>query len=360
MPNLFFLLRTLLLLTVIPFVKAQDPYQLLRQPGEGFASVVPGRVFEFPRDHYPHEKYKIEWWYLTANLTDEDGNDFGVHWTLFRQAMNAKTNQGGWQSNQIWMAHAAVSAPNSFSFSQKFARGGVGQAGVERSDAGGFEAWMDEWLWRAQSSAPFPALLTAGTENHRFELTLSANDKWVLQGEGGYSQKSNSGQASYYYSQPFVEISGTIWVDDLPFEVKGNGWLDREWSSQPLSGDQAGWDWVSLHLSDGSALMVYQLRHNSGEHYISGSLARKAGQTTFLGPDDILLTPVSETTLELPGGSRTLPLEWHLSLPRLNIELNVAALRASSWLGTAFPYWEGPVTVEGSHHGMGYLELTGY
>jgi Predicted secreted hydrolase len=58
---------------------------------------------------------------------------------------------------------------------------------------------------------------------------------------------------------------------------------------------------VSLHLSDGSALTVYQLRHDSGEHYISGS-----------------------------------------------------------WLATVFPYWEGPVRVQGSHQGVGYLELTGY
>jgi len=24
------------------------------------------------------------------------------------------------------------------------------------------------------------------------------------------------------------------------------------------------------------------------------------------------------------------------------------------------PYWEGPVTVAGSHSGVGYLEMTGY
>ena len=360
MTNLTFLLRALITLSAIPPAEAQDPYQLLRQPSDGFASVMPGRVFTFPNDHYPHEKFKIEWWYLTANLSDSEGNDFGVHWTLFRQAMTAGINQRGWQSNQTWMAHAAVSTPDSFSFSQRFARGGIGQSGVERSDTGSFEAWMDDWLWRSQSDGPFPALLTAGTENHRFQLALSASDKWVLQGKEGYSQKSNLGQASYYYSQPFVEISGTIWVDGSPLEVQGDGWLDREWSSQPLSGNQAGWDWISLHLSDGTALMVYQLRHHSGEHYISGSLARQSGQTTFLEPSDVTLTPVSETTVAFPDGSRTLPLEWEVSVPSLNIEVSVAAVRADNWLGTAFPYWEGPVTVEGSHQGSGYLELTGY
>ena len=97
-------------------------------------------------DHYPHERFKIEWWYLTANLKGSDGQDYGVHWTLFRQAMNATPNPGGWQSNQTWMAHTAISTPLRFEFSQRFARGGIGQAGVEITKRSTFEAWMDDWL----------------------------------------------------------------------------------------------------------------------------------------------------------------------------------------------------------------------
>ncbi len=29
-------------------------------------------------------------------------------------------------------------------------------------------------------------------------------------------------------------------------------------------------------------------------------------------------------------------------------------------MDTLVPYWEGPVTVTGSHEGTGYLEMTGY
>jgi predicted secreted hydrolase len=29
-------------------------------------------------------------------------------------------------------------------------------------------------------------------------------------------------------------------------------------------------------------------------------------------------------------------------------------------MATSFPYWEGPIRFEGSHHGRGYLEMTGY
>jgi predicted secreted hydrolase len=349
-------------------VRAQDPYQLLRQSGDGFAQVEPGREFVFPEDHYPHERFKIEWWYLTANLTDSDGQDYGVHWTLFRQSMSAALNPGGWQSNQTWMAHTAISTPSGFEFSQRFARGGIGQAGVVTNERNTFEAWMDDWLWQSDSSTPFPGQLTASTDNQRLKLRLNASDNWVLQGKNGFSQKSDLGQASYYYSQPFIDITGTIWVGDDSVEVKGQGWLDREWSSQPLADNQDGWDWVSLHLSDGSALMVYQLRHDSGEHYISGSWVGDSGEVSVLEIGDVTMTPQSITRVSIPStvaseartSTKEIPLEWRVLVPKLGIDISVKTDRPNSWLATAFPYWEGPVVAEGSHRGMGYLELTGY
>ena len=363
-----FLSPVIIFLATSEFAAGQDPYQLLRQPGDGFAQVEPGRTFHFPQDHYPHEHFKIEWWYLTANLTGSNGRDYGIHWTLFRQAMSSAPNPGGWQSNQTWMAHTAISTPRNFEFSQRFARGGVGQAGVAVTRQNTFEAWMDDWLWLSDSTAPFPGVLTAGTDNHRFKLTLEASDDWVLQGKDGFSQKSDLGQASYYYSQPVIDIAGTIWVDNEPVDVAGQGWLDREWSSQPLADNQAGWDWVSLHLSDGSALMVYQLRHDSGEHYLSGSWVSESGEVTVLEAGDVTMTPQSATRLTITstvGGKekssiKEIPLDWRVRAPKLGINISVTTERPQSWLATEFPYWEGPVVVQGSHQGVGYLELTGY
>ena len=227
---------------------------------------------------------------------------------------------------------------------------------------------MDDWLWRSDSLAPFPGVLTASSETHRFELMLEASDDWVLQGKDGFSQKSDLGQASYYYSQPSIDITGTVWVDETPVELAGKGWLDREWSSQPLADNQAGWDWVSLHLTDGSALMVYQLRHDSGEHYISGSWVSEPGEVTVLEAGDVTMTPENTTrlTIESAAGGKqqskikAIPLDWRISVPKLGINISVTTDRPDSWLATVFPYWEGPVRVQGSHQGVGYLELTGY
>ena len=114
----------------------------LGRDAEGFAAVVPGRVLTFPADHGPHPEYRIEWWYVTANLMDAAGTAYGVQWTLFRQAMAAGAQQEGWASQQIWMGHAAVTSATIHRSSETFARGGVGQAGVEAQP---FHAWIDAW-----------------------------------------------------------------------------------------------------------------------------------------------------------------------------------------------------------------------
>src|SRR3954449_8101152 len=111
----------------------------------GFATVIPGRTLTFPADFGPHPDYRIEWWYLTANLVDSTGAACGVQWTLFRQAVAPGPQQEGWANQQIWMGHAAVTRADTHRFGQAFARGGVGQAGV---DATPFQAWIDAWEMR--------------------------------------------------------------------------------------------------------------------------------------------------------------------------------------------------------------------
>src|SRR3954453_17855443 len=108
----------------------------------GFAAVVPGKQLTFPADPAAHPEYRIEWWYLTANLIDAAGAACGVQWTLFRQALAPGPQQQGWANQQIWMAHAAVTRADTHRFGETFARGGIGQAGVEASP---FRAWIDGW-----------------------------------------------------------------------------------------------------------------------------------------------------------------------------------------------------------------------
>ena len=70
----------------------QAGYAGLGEQASGFAQAGPGQTLYFPEDHGPHPAYRIEWWYLTANLESADGRPFGVQWTLFRQAQQTPAN----------------------------------------------------------------------------------------------------------------------------------------------------------------------------------------------------------------------------------------------------------------------------
>ncbi len=330
----------------------------LAESARGFAQVTPGRHFSFPADHGAHPDYRIEWWYVTANLVDARGTAYGSQWTLFRQALAPGGDNEGWANQQIWMAHAAITRADTHRTSETFARGGVGQAGVETNP---FQAWIDSWAMRGpdrmNAMTVSPLDLTAASTDFSYALHLEANRPLILQGDGGYSRKSEREQASYYYSQPFFAVTGTIAIDGEPIEVTGQAWMDREWSSQPLAADQTGWDWFALHFRTGEKLMLYRMREKSGNNYVSGNWILSDGGTRQLAAADVALQP--KQVIDIDG--HELPVEWHIAIPSLAVEIDCVPLNPKAWMGTtSFPYWEGPISFHGTHMGVGYLELTGY
>jgi predicted secreted hydrolase len=314
----------------------------LGQGGDGFALPMPDPKFAFPADHGAHPDYRIEWWYLTAFLRDADGTEYGVQWTLFRSALTP-------EGPQVWMGHFGLTSPDAHFTGERFARGDVGQAGVTPAP---FSAWIDDW---EMAGPDFDTLtLRAATPDAGYDLSLKAQGPLVFHGDGGFSIKSTTGQASYYYSQPFYEVSGTLDLPSGPVTVTGKGWLDREWSSQPLEGDQEGWDWFSLHLDDGARLMAFSLRGGAGFHYAS-YITPDGALTPYYG-DALVLEPLRRADV----AGRNVPVDWQLTLPAQGVDLTVRAVNDDSWQATLFPYWEGPVTATGSHAATGFLEMTGY
>jgi predicted secreted hydrolase len=329
----------------------------LGRDAEGFAAVLPGRPLTFPADHGPHSDYRIEWWYLTANLTDASGNAYGAQWTLFRQAMAAGVPDDGWATPQIWMGHAAVTSAMVHHSAETFARGGVEQAGVV---AAPFRAWIDAWEMRGaedfNNMSIAPLDVSASSADFSYRLRLGATQPLVLQGENGFSRKSERGQSSYYYSQPYFTAAGVLTIDGKEIAVTGRAWMDREYSSQPLASDQTGWDWFSLHLPDNAKLMLFRLRQKDGANYFSGNWITADGKSEQLASNAIEMTPTAMT--EIAG--RKIPTSWRVSIASRGLQIATTPLNPQSWMTTSFAYWEGPVRFTGSHSGVGYLEMTGY
>ena len=59
---------------------AQGYANLGSTAAEGFAQPQRGTLLQFPADHGAHPRYRIEWWYVTANLVTETGVDLGIQW----------------------------------------------------------------------------------------------------------------------------------------------------------------------------------------------------------------------------------------------------------------------------------------
>jgi predicted secreted hydrolase len=330
-------------------------YAGLGQEAAAFEQVERGRPLQFPADHGAHTGYRIEWWYVTANLTDEQGRDWGAQWTLFRSALRPGPEVPGWSSPNLWMAHAALSGPFGHQYSETLARGGIGQAGVEVQP---FRAWIDDWSLQGVAGQGLQQLqMQASGKDFRYRLQLHSDGPLVLHGDQGYSVKSGQGQASWYYSQPFYRVSGEIERNGQRYSVTGQAWLDREWSSQPLTAEQQGWDWFSLHLDSGTRLMLFQVRQSDGKPYRAGTWINADGRTESLQGDQIQL---SEQAWTVQDNGRKVPTRWRVQVPDHKVDVQVEATQARAWMGTSFPYWEGPVRINGSHGGRGYLEMTGY
>ena len=345
-------MKWLLLMLLLPSAAIAQGFAGLGTDIDGFATPERGQALTFPKDHGAHNDYRIEWWYLTANLEGPDGTPYGLQWTLFRSALNPSEGEG-WNSAQLWMGHAAVTTPSAHYVTERLGRGGIGQAGVKVDER--FEAWIDDWYLRGSTDFNEMELRAVGPD-FGYDMTLSAQGPLVLQGDAGYSVKSAAGQASYYYSQPFYDIAGTLALQEGDIAVTGHAWLDREWSSQPLASDQTGWDWFSLSFDSGARMMGFVLRSNETAPYTSATWIDADGTATPMPNGAFQAQEINRTDV----AGRSVPTTWAVQLPEKGVDLTVSALNPQAWMTTSVPYWEGPITIEGSHAGTGYLEMTGY
>ena len=349
----------LAVLLVLATVAAED------MNDQGWAVAVPGYQITFPRDHFPHYQFRTEWWYFTGNLKTADGRAFGYQVTFFRHGYRPPRNRAPVSSrfvmNDVKFAHFAVTDVSSdkFYFDSRVSRGAFGEAGF---GDGKRLAWIDNW--ELDFNGDFR--LNAMTKDYSVQLDLIPDKPPVLEGEDGLSQKADGeGHASYYYSITRLRTTGTIKISDQNYVVEGSSWFDREWATNQLAPEQAGWNWFAIQLSDGSDIMLYQMRLKNGgiDSHSSGKWIEADGAATELVSKDFQLVP--EKFWESPASKATYPIEWRLSIPKLNLELEVTPPVMNQELDLSVVYWEGCIRLKGRRagkpvEGVGYMELTGY
>lgn len=351
-----------------------DLQSALSDPGSDFAEVTPGREFSFPKDHGEHTDFRTEWWYLTGNLSDASGRNFGYQLTFFRSGLPKLTGEGSrsfWRPDDVMMAHFAVSdlAEQKFHPWERLSRRALGLADISQT-AEGLKVWLEDWTLERNAGGQW-ALHAEATKVDgtplALDLTLAEMKPPVLQGEGGYSRKGPDPKyASYYVSIPRLKTQGTLNIGSDSHTVAGSSWFDHEWSSAALAPGLVGWDWFSLQLEDGREVMLYQLRYADGrvESESSGAVIAEDGTPTTLAASDFVIT-VDEHHRSHRGVDY--PSAWTLEIPSQNLRLKVLPRMADQEMAGGLPYWEGAVTIasepregESPIKGFGFVELTGY
>lgn len=336
-----------------------------------FKKAIEKREFIFPDDHGAHNEYKLEWWYFTGNLKTENGQEFSYQFTIFRNALtpDSLALNSSFATNQLYFYHFAVTdiTNNKFYFYDDFARGAGGLAGANFNPLKIFvNNSFISGEYGSDSSLPI-FNITAIADKYELKLKLIPQKKIVLQGDEGLSQKSfDKNSNSYYYSITRLESEGELTFfgeKQKKFKVKGQSWLDREWSTSALSKEQIGWDWFSIQLSDSTEIMYFKLRNKDGSpNFAKGSIIYKNGSKKKLYMPDVFLEEREFWTNDL---GKKYPSKWILSIPQENIKLNIETRVKDQELKLNIRYYEGSIIIKGFNgkyevNGLGYVEMTGY
>jgi predicted secreted hydrolase len=327
-----------------------------------YMPVMPDYDLVFPKDYGSHQGFRIEWWYVTGWLETPDEKPLGFQVTFFRYATDHDSeNPSRFAPKHLIIAHLALSDPavGKLLHEEKTARESFDLAYARQ---GNTDVKLDDWTFVRVADGSYEVEMQGS--NIGLKLSLKPTQPILLQGGDGFSRKGpEPEQASYYYSEPHLQVAGTVFRHGKSVTVSGSAWLDHEWSSDILDPNADGWDWVGANLDDGSALMAFQIRlKKGGKLWAYAALRDAAGHVTLFEPEQVEFTP--QRTWRSPYTDAVYPVEMRIRTGETEWLLTPLFddQELDSRQSTAAVYWEGAVTLsrDGQPAGRGYLELTGY
>jgi predicted secreted hydrolase len=359
------LLRTALLLPLSALPAISD--------AASNAATRPSRTLAFPQDFGAHPEARIEWWYATGWLVPADAAGdaepgFGFQVTFFRSRTDVPADYpSAFAARQLVFAHAALSdlAARRLRHGERIARAGFG---VAEAAVGDTRLKLRDWTLQrggpAQRSV-YRTRVASESASFALELQLAATQPVLLQGDDGWSRKGPApAQASWYYSQPQLDVTGTLELDGRSLAARGRAWFDHEWSDSLLDAQAVGWDWIGINLDDGGALTAFRVRRADGSAlWAGGSFRAPAGAPRSFAPDEVTFTPGRRWTSAVTRASY--PVQWTVATPAgtFGVRPRFDAQELDGRGSTGTIYWEGLCDLldAGGHRvGRGYLEMTGY
>jgi hypothetical protein len=327
------------------------------------------RSLQFPRDLGSHPDHAIEWWYITGYATAGQAL-YGFQITFFRSRVPGTQDlRSRLAAKHVFMAHAALTdlAAKQLHSDQRLARAAQGDFSTSLEPAGASledtRVQCGTWTLQRQEGR---YVSDVQAQNFGLQLSFTPTQPRLFQGVQGWSRKGpQADEASYYYSEPQLQVQGRLRVGHRWLEVQSDSraWLDHEWSNQLMPKQAVGWDWIGFNGWDGSALTAFRLRDASGQAVWAGGSFRSAqGVFTNFAAADVRFTP--QRNWRSPSTGATYPVAWTVDTPvgRYVVEALLDAQELDS-RRIGLVYWEGLSELRNSQGqvvGRGYLEMTGY
>jgi|GEM_PF-283072 len=317
----------------------------------------------FPTDAGFHAE-RSEWWYYTGHL-DSEGGRFGFEVTIFQYDLESTYGVAGYG----YMCHVGITDES------------AGEHYHTDSLLLDTKEWTNDPIVLELDNCRFEiggdgkdhiiGEIPEGKEKDdkispwRIDITVEPVKRPALHGGDGIIPMSDSGGQSYYYSYTLLTADGTLSTPGGEFSVSGQAWMDHQWGQFDIV-DFKGWDWWSMQFEDGWEIMLFQFTDWEDQ------LAAQAG--TLIDPDGNLtelegiedFTIESQRSWESPHTDGIYPLDWEISIPKMNWQLSVTTLIDDQEMyNHAQNYWEGNTFISGTRDGVdvsgvGYTELTGY
>ena len=306
-----------------------------------------------PADDSPHN-FQTEWWYFNAHFADEEGARYALHDVVFQVQQTDSgpslyvrqiglvdnDNSNHLTSERLRITNTPSSAPS-------------GDFDIRIGDGlmSGLAGQQYRLMASVQGTA-YDLTLTLPGEDPASSALLHDGDGLVDFGEAG---------VSYYYSQPRLDLSGTLTTTEGTRTVTGLAWMDKQWGDfQPVA---VFWDWANIQLDDGTDLMLTRLsdaNHDPIDTY--ATLRSPGGSARRLSASEFSFEPLDDEWVSAATGT-AYPTRWRVELPDEDKEFTLYPLVvdsefASTLLGVV--YWEAGVHViddQGVRTGQGFIEL---
>ena len=308
------------------------------------------RPLEFPFDHGPHFNTINEWWYFTGEVLAVEGKTLGFEFTIFKRWV-------GGLDGFAYLGHLAVS---DLDVSKHYFAETMTAPSVSGIEEGKTEIVISNFSYIFSETEGF--IINAEAESLSIDLTLIPSMDVLPHGQDGIIVMGD-GRNSFYYSFANLMTAGKISVNGVEYIVSsGRTWMDHQWGNFTWFG--LFWDWFSLRLDDGGALMLFQFR-NILDHVVESNWTyRSASGLVKYGEE---FSVQANRIYKDENGNCDYPIDWIVQIPDIHAEFVVSPLFDEQVLYDVWTpnYWEGLCSVKGMIGGdlvMGsaYVELTGY